>query len=89
MKNQCSGTQCRGFQFLQILDLWGIRFHAMVVFGLGENLLFKSVLGHCELVSPKLFLGPQVKLHKTLDPIVKLYFLTHGSVGGHNWLAQS
>ena len=30
-----------------ILDLWGISFHAMVVFGLGKNLLFKSVLGRC------------------------------------------
>ena len=30
-----------------ILDLWGISFHAVVVFGLGKNLLFKSVLGHC------------------------------------------
>ena len=31
-----------------ILDLWGISFHAVVVFGLGKNLLFKSILGHCE-----------------------------------------
>ena len=28
-----------------LLDLWGISFHAMVVFGLGRNLLFKSILG--------------------------------------------
>ena len=27
--------------------LWGISFHAVVVFALGKNLLFKSVLGHC------------------------------------------
>jgi hypothetical protein len=33
---------------LLILDLWGISFHAVVVFGLGKNLLFKSVLGHCD-----------------------------------------
>ena len=33
-----------------ILDLWGISFHAMVVFGLGKDLLFKSVLGHCVLL---------------------------------------
>ena len=32
-----------------ILDLWGISFHAVVVFGLGKNLSFKSVLGHCGL----------------------------------------
>ena len=31
-----------------ILDLWGITFHAVVVVGLGKDLLFKSVLGHCE-----------------------------------------
>ena len=31
-----------------ILDLWGISFHAVVVFGLGKNLLFKSILGRCE-----------------------------------------
>ena len=47
MKNLCIETQCGGFQFLLILDLWGISFHAVVAFGLGKNLLFKSVLGHC------------------------------------------
>ena len=33
-----------------ILDLWGISFHAAIVFALGKNLLFKSVLGHCVLL---------------------------------------
>ena len=47
LKNLCSGTQCEGFQFLLILDLWGISLHAVVVFALGKNLLFKSVLAHC------------------------------------------
>ena len=42
------GPTVGGFQFLLILDLWGISFHAVVVFGLGKNLLFKSVLGHCD-----------------------------------------
>ena len=37
-----------GFQFLLILNLWGISFHAVVVFGLGKNFLFKSTLGHSE-----------------------------------------
>ena len=32
---------------ISILDLWCISFHAVVVFGLGKDLLFKSVLGHC------------------------------------------
>ena len=49
LNNLCSGTQCGRFQFLQILDLWGINFHAVVVFGLGKNFLFKSVLGHCDV----------------------------------------
>ena len=31
-----------------ILDLWGISFHAAVVFGLGKDFLFKCALGHCE-----------------------------------------
>ena len=30
-----------------ILDLWGVSFHAVVVFGLGKDFLFKSTLGHC------------------------------------------
>ena len=47
MKNLYSGTHCGGFQFLLILDLWVISFHTAIVFALGKNLLFKSVLGHC------------------------------------------
>ena len=39
LKNLCSGSQRGGFQFLLILDLWGIRFHAVVVFGQGKNVL--------------------------------------------------
>ena len=42
-----SGTHRGGFQFLLILDLWGISFHDVVVFGLGKDFLFKSVVGHC------------------------------------------
>ena len=30
-----------------ILDLWGISFHPAVVVGLGNDLLFNSILGHC------------------------------------------
>ena len=36
-----------------ILDLWGMGFHAVVVFSLGKDLLFKSVLGRCVSVSDK------------------------------------
>ena len=32
-----------------ILDLWGISFHAVVVFGLGKNILSKSILARCAL----------------------------------------
>ena len=45
-----SGTHRGGFQFMVILDLWGISFHAVVVFGLGKNLLFKYILGRCAMV---------------------------------------
>ena len=30
----------------------GVSFHAVVAFGLGKNLLFKSVLEHCAIVDP-------------------------------------
>ena len=30
-----------------LADIRPMGFHAVVVFGLGKNLLFKSVLGHC------------------------------------------
>ena len=32
-----------------ILDLWGISFHPVVVVGLGNDLLFNFLLGHCEI----------------------------------------
>ena len=47
MTNLCSGTHRGEFQCLLNLDLWSISFHAVVVFGLGKNLFFKSVVGHC------------------------------------------
>ena len=30
------------------INLWGIGFHAVVVFGLSKNFLFKSILGRCD-----------------------------------------
>ena len=30
-----------------ILDLWGISFHPVVVVGLGNDLLFNFIVGHC------------------------------------------
>ena len=38
-----------GISILADLDLRGIIFHAVVVIGLGKDLLFKIVLGHCVL----------------------------------------
>ena len=32
-----------------ILTPYGVPFHPVVVIGLGKNLLFKSVLAHCEV----------------------------------------
>jgi hypothetical protein len=32
-----------------ILDLWGISFHPVVVIGLGNDLLFNFILGHCDV----------------------------------------
>jgi hypothetical protein len=34
---------------LLILDLWGISFHAIVVFDLSKDLLFKYIPEHCEI----------------------------------------
>ena len=36
-----------------ILDLWGIGFHAVVVFGLGKEFSFKSILGRCDVFHQK------------------------------------
>ena len=40
-----------GISILADFRPMGIRFHAVVVFVLGKNLLFKSVLGRCVLLS--------------------------------------
>jgi hypothetical protein len=37
-----------------ILDLWGISFHPAVVIGLGNDLLFNSILVHCDYTSKHL-----------------------------------
>ena len=41
LKNLCNGTHHGGYQFLLILYLWGISLNAVVIFGLGKNLLFE------------------------------------------------
>ena len=66
LKNLCSGIQCGGFQFLLILDLWGISFHAVIVFGLGRTFylnLFQDTVNrqtgprHSKANSPTIFAG--------------------------------
>ena len=52
-----------------ILDLWGISFHAVVVFGLGKNLLSKSILGRCALDVITFIMKDQFS-EKALDLIV-------------------
>ena len=51
LENFVIGSQCGGFQFMLILDPWGISFHPAVVVGLGNDLLFNSILGHCEMAA--------------------------------------
>ena len=71
-----SGTHRGGFQCIMILTLQGVTFHPVVVIGLGKNLLFKSVLAHCDIESLCRNLEPmpaQEKIHakKTLFPILR------------------
>ena len=49
-----------------ILDLWGISFHAVVVFGLGKNLLFKSIPGRCEVRQVGASAGKHGKITNTV-----------------------
>jgi hypothetical protein len=53
LKHLYSGTHRGVFKSLLILDLWGKSFHAVIVFGLGKDLLFKTYLGHCERIERK------------------------------------
>ena len=62
LKNLYSRTHPGGFQFFLVLDLWGISFHAVIVFGLGKNLLFKSGLGHSAYYVEKFNVSIQANL---------------------------
>ena len=44
-------SQRGGFQFMLILDVWGISFHSAVVVGLGNDFLFNSSVGHCVVIT--------------------------------------
>ena len=60
-----------------ILDLLRKSFHALVVFGLGKNLLFKSVLGHCVGARVGILSQPSGRLS---DESWKVARLAHGSL---------
>ena len=45
-----------------ILDLWGISFHPAVVIGLGNDLLFNSILAHCDKIGSLITLSRLVAL---------------------------
>ena len=61
-----------------ILYLWGLSFHAVVVVGLGKDLLFKSVLGHCDSAFSYCF---PFDFAKTSSKFVKIVF-GHSSTTG-------
>ena len=62
------GTHRGRFQFIVILTPYGVYFHPVVVIGLGKNLLFKSVLAHCDYCMQKLWKS---------DIIIMLNYLTN------------
>ena len=47
-----------------ILDLWGISFHAVVVFALGKNFLFIFVLGQVEKKMPRIIYVITLRVRK-------------------------
>ena len=62
-----------GFQTRVILDLWGVPFHAMVVFGLVPDFLIKSTSASCESEHMhKKFELNQTKLRGTVNREEKL-----------------
>ena len=54
---------------MHIQDLWGVRFHAVAVFGLGKNLLFKSFLRHCTEVRFASFLSGGFTIMALINPL--------------------
>ena len=76
----------------RILILAGIRpwvyisFHAVIVFGLGKNLLFKSILGLCEYIQIQLTFAPgmvrKCQIVEDARPAENMAALCHfGSLG--------
>ena len=68
-----------GISILAEFVLWGISFHAVAVFGLGKNLLFKSVLGHC--AQEAFFFGSQRLLNASTTPAYKRPIQWNSSFG--------
>ena len=74
-------TNCLWPMCLWILDLGGISFHSVVVFGVGKVLLFKFVLGHCVLLWKSTTEFPLIfwvwKISTRSDYGVKILFTDH------------
>ena len=60
-----------------ILNVWGITFHAVVVFVLGKDILFKSVLGRCEYPTFLTARFTQAVLKTTFFVILLLMLIFH------------
>ena len=65
-----------------ILDLWGISFHAVVVFALGKNLLFKSALGHCDLYPLEILNTCEIIIAGWLNAKINIFSFGIGKVAG-------
>ena len=65
-----------------ISDLWGISFHAVVIFGLGKNLLFKSVLERCE---SEMMLDVNLQERQTTGCFAILLFVQRGFFNYFCW----
>ena len=75
-----------GISILADFRPMGIRFHALVVFGLSKDLLFESVLGHCGMETKML-------LQKVIQLNVPLVWTVVGSVNqqaiGHRYAKKN
>ena len=90
-KNQFLKHLWRGISILAHLRPMGVSFHAVVAFGLGKNLLFKSVLGHCVGWWTRLF---NVSFNQGLLKLLVVLDLKHmgvaaGWVKPRSWQARN
>ena len=63
-----------------MLVLWCISFHAVVAFGLGKNLLFKSILGRCDVSQRDLARAASICRHTKVNICKSSPGLNYGKV---------